>query len=248
VTGELSDARLLNRVLEQMPAAVVIAEAPSGRMIHVNRHVNEIMGPAWAPSSEVSEYGHSIVALHADGSRLEPHEWPLARSITNGEVIRDEEVQVKREDGSRVWVSLSSAPVRDDDGNIVAAVVTFVDVTRRKVAERKAIEENRRTALTLESIAEGFFLLDENWRIQYVNGAAEQLLERRRGDLLESEIWNEYPELVTTKFLDEFNRARDEQVVAEFDAVWPSTKRRLHVRAWPSVDGLGLAVYFQEAA
>ena len=248
MTGELSDARLLNRVLEQMPAAVVIAEAPSGRMIHVNRHVNEIMGPAWAPSSEVAEYGHSIVALHPDGSRLEPDEWPLARSITKGEVVRDEEVQVKREDGSRVWVSLSSAPVRDDDGNIVAAVVTFVDVTRRKVAERKAIEENRRTALTLESIAEGFFLLDENWRIQYVNGAAEQLLERRRGDLLESEIWNEYPELVTTKFLDEFNRARDEQVVAEFDAVWPATKRRLHVRAWPSVDGLGLAVYFQEAA
>jgi hypothetical protein len=248
VTGELSDARLLNQVLEQMPAAVVIAEAPSGRMILVTARVNEILGPAWAPSSEVSEYGHSIVGLHADGRRLEPHEWPLARSITTGEIVRDEEVQVKRDDGSRIWVSLNSAPVRDDDGNIVAAVVTFLDITRRKVAERKAIEENRRTELTLESIAEGFFLLDENWRIQYVNGAAERLLERRRADLLESEIWNEYPELVTTKFLDEFNRARDEQVVAEFDAIWPATRRRLHVRAWPSVDGLGLAVYFQEAA
>ena len=248
MTGELSDARLLNQVLEQMPAAVVIAEAPSGRMIHVNPRVNEIMGPAWAPSSDASEYGHSIVAMHPDGSRLEPHEWPLARSLETGEIVRDEEVQVKREDGSRIWVSLNSAPVRNDDGKIVAAVVTFVDITRRKVAERKAIEENQRTALTLESIAEGFFLLDENWRIQYVNSAAERLLERRRGDLLEGEIWNEYPELVATKFLGEFNRARDEQVVAEFDAVWPATKRRLRVRAWPSVDGLGLAVYFQEAA
>jgi PAS domain S-box-containing protein len=248
VKTELDDPRLLLQVLEQMPGAVVIAEAPTGRMIHANARVNEILGPSWAPSPDMSQYGQRIIGLHPDGSRLSHDEWPLARSLTTGEVIKDEELQVKREDGSRAWVSVNSAPVRDDDGKIIAAVATFLDITARKTAERKAIEENRRTALTLESIAEGFLLLDENWRIQYVNREAERLLERRREDLLESEIWNEYPELVATNFLSEFNRARDEQVVAVFDAIWPETKRRLAVRAWPSVDGLGLAVYFQEAA
>jgi PAS domain S-box-containing protein len=248
VTGELENGRLLDKVLEQLPAAVVIAEAPSGRVLLANRQVSEILGFPWTPASEIGAYNDEVIGWHTDGRRVEPEEWPLARSLTAGEVVHNEEIQVRRGDGTRAWISLNSAPVRDDEGNIVAAVVTFLDITARKAAERRAIEENRRTALTLESIAEGFFLLDENWRIQYVNREAERLLERKRDDLLESEIWNEYPELVATKFLSEFNRARDEQVVAVFDAVWPATKRRLAVRAWPSVDGLGLAVYFQEAA
>src|SRR6266540_1088040 len=131
VTGELENGRLLDKVLEQLPAAVVIAEAPSGRVLLANRQVSEILGFPWTPASEIGAYSDEVVAWHADGRRVEP---------------------------------------------------------------------------------------------------------------------DEYPELVATKFLSEFNRARDEQVVAVFDAVWPATKRRLAVRAWPSVDGLGLAVYFQEAA
>jgi hypothetical protein len=245
VSANLTDARLLEHVLDQLPAAVLIAEAPSGRIIRANKKVKEIL-PTWMPSSDVRDYGQSVVGWTADGRRLEGEDWPLARSLLHGEVVVDEELQIQRGDGTHVWVSLNSAPVRDEDGEIVAAVVTFLDVTARKRAERKAEEENRRTALTLESIAEGFVLLDENWRIQYVNRAAERILDRQRVDLLESELWTEYPELVASKFLTELNRARDDQVVAEFEAVWPENKRRLAVRAWPSVDGLGLAVYFLE--
>jgi PAS domain-containing protein len=245
VAANVTDTRLLEHVLDQLPAAVLIAEAPSGRIVRANAKVKEIL-PSWAPSDDVGQYGHSIVGWHADGRRLEANEWPLARSILTGEIVVDEEVEIERGDGRRVWVSLNSSPVRDDNGEIVAAVVTFLDITARKAAERKAAEENRRTALTLESIAEGFVLLDENWRIQYVNRAAEQLLERPRADLLESELWAEYPDLVASKFLTELNRARDEQVVSEFDARWPLPPRALHVRAWPAVDGRGLAVYFQE--
>ena len=245
MTGELTDARLLEHVLDQLPAAVLIAEAPSGRIVRFNAKVKEIL-PMWAPSEDVRDYGSTIVGYRADGTPLEPDDWPLARSLRTGEVVNDEELQVQRADGTRVWVSLNSAPVRDERGEIVAAVVTFLDVTARKRAERRADEENRRTALTLESIAEGFVLLDENWRIQYVNRAAEQILNRSRRDLLEGELWAEYPELVASKFLTELNRARDDQVVAEFEALWPENKRRLSVRAWPSVDGRGLALYFQE--
>jgi PAS domain S-box-containing protein len=242
-----SDARLLAQVLDQLPAAVVIAEAPSGRVLRSNAKVNEILGQVWPAADAVADYSRDVTAFHPDGRAVEADEWPLARALMSGEVVQNEEVQIRRPDGSRVWVSLNAAPVRDDRGEIVAGVVTFLDVTARRAAERRAAEEGRRTALTLESISDGFVLLDEEWRIQYVNRRAEELLARSRDELLEVDLWAEYPELVASKFLSELNRARDEQVVAVFEATWPATSRRLSVRVWPSADGTGLAMYFQEA-
>jgi PAS domain S-box-containing protein len=243
----LDDDRLLAQVLDQLPAAVVIAEAPSGRVVRSNAKVDEILGQVWPAPDEVAEYSRDVVAYHPDGRTVEAHEWPLARALQGGEVVQNEEVQIRRPDGSRVWVSLNAAPVLDENGAIVAGVVTFLDVTARRAAERRAAAESRRTALTLESISDGFVLLDGEWRIQYVNRRAEELLGRSRDDLLEAELWTEYPELVASKFLSELTRARDEQVVAVFEATWLATSRRLSVRAWPSADGSGLALYFQEA-
>lgn len=241
------DPRLLEQVLDQLPAAVVIAEAPSGRVLSSNAKVHEILGQTWPTPDVVDDYSRDVVAFHPDGSTVASHEWPLARALQTGEVVQNEEVQIRRPDGTRVWVSLNAAPVRNDEGEIVAGVVTFLDITARRAAERRAAEESRRTALTLESISDGFVLLDGDWRIQYVNRRAEELLGRSRDDLIEAELWTEYPELVASKFLSELTRARDEQVVAVFEATWFATSRRLSVRAWPSADGSGLAVYFQEA-
>jgi PAS domain S-box-containing protein len=215
-------------------------------MIFSNAHVSELLGPdGWTPSTDLDDYRNRF-GWHADGRKIEADEWPLARSLTKGEVIENEEVQLGRGDGSRIWVTISSAPVRNEKGKVVAAVVTFLDITARKTAERRAEEEQRRTALTLESMKDAFVLLDENWTFQYINREAENVLDRTREELLGLNIWEEFPEAVASSFFDEFLRARDEQVVAVFEEYLKPIGRRLEVRAWPSADGVGLAVYFQD--
>ncbi|HEY9073626.1 MAG TPA: hypothetical protein VIN67_05780, partial [Desulfobaccales bacterium] len=68
--------RVLEAMLRQMPGAVVIAEAPSGRVILSNVQKNPLQG------------------FHADGRPYRPAEWPLARSLHLGEVVAEEEIQV----------------------------------------------------------------------------------------------------------------------------------------------------------
>src|SRR6202022_4851870 len=74
-------------------------------------------------------------AFHLNKQPFKPEEWPLARSLTRGEGVTDEEIEYVRGDGTPVFLSVSSAPILDPEGRIIAAVVTFLDLTHRKGTE-----------------------------------------------------------------------------------------------------------------
>jgi signal transduction histidine kinase/CheY-like chemotaxis protein len=142
-----ADHALLEEVLRQMPAAVIIVEAPSGRLVLGNRQVKEVWGRPVLPSWGVSEYGEWR-GFHADGHPLSADEWPLARSLTRGETVSGEEIEIERADGERRTVWVSSAPVYGRDGRIIAGVVAFYDITERKRVEleRERLLENEHRA------------------------------------------------------------------------------------------------------
>ncbi|MBZ4420432.1 PAS domain S-box protein [Myxococcus sp. RHSTA-1-4] len=140
---EAERARLAS-VLDQMPAGVFIAEAPSGRLLMASRNVEAITGRPFAPSTLVEDFARApYTVLHPDGRRYEPGELPLFRSLRQGEEVRSEELLIEREDGQRVTVLVSSAPIRDREGTIVAAVATMVDITERRRAQEAALQAAR---------------------------------------------------------------------------------------------------------
>jgi PAS domain S-box-containing protein len=128
----------LETVLRQMPAGVVIAEAPSGRMLLTNDAVEQIWRGPMPRAGELAEY-ETYAGFHPDGRRLRAEEWPLARAVTSGETVTNEEIEFLRADGSRGWLVMDAAPIRDRDGRVAAAVGTMSDVT-----DRRARQENQR--------------------------------------------------------------------------------------------------------
>jgi signal transduction histidine kinase len=128
----------LEAVLEQLPAGVLIAEAPSGRVVHGNRRIEEILRHPVFPSQAVEEYG-DWKGFHPDGRAVEASEWPLGRAIRHGERIEGAEYLYLRGDGTRTWITINAAPIVDADGSIVGGVVVLLDVD----AERRATEELR---------------------------------------------------------------------------------------------------------
>jgi signal transduction histidine kinase/integral membrane sensor domain MASE1 len=131
--------RRLITVLEQSPVAIGIAEVPSGRFIFVNDEAGRLLGRRPIMSKAGDPEGGGWEGRHPDGRKIGPHEWPLARAMRHGDVVRNETMRVVRADGSAIDVAVNAAPVRDRDGRIIAGVVIFWDVT----AERKAEEELR---------------------------------------------------------------------------------------------------------
>ena len=101
---ELLTARgRLEAVLRQMPAGVVIAEAPSGKIVLANQQMHQIWRrPLTGPGDEHSFDVHEL--RDKDGRPYLAHEWPLARSLAIGEVVKNEEVTLSAwrwRDGTR---------------------------------------------------------------------------------------------------------------------------------------------------
>jgi PAS domain S-box-containing protein len=142
---EAERARLAT-VLDQLPAGVILAEAPSGRLLMGNRRLESIIGLPFIPAEGISEYS-LYPGFHLDGRPYMPEEWPLARSLLKGEVVKGEEIEIQRTDGTRTIVLAASSPIWDREGRIVAGVVTFVDVSelrRAEAAARQAAEFGER--------------------------------------------------------------------------------------------------------
>jgi PAS domain S-box-containing protein len=123
-------------VLEQMPAGVIIAEAPSGRFLLANQQMAAIIGRAVPLAKNLQDYDH-YRGLHPDGRRFSPQDYPLAYCLTSGEKTLDEEINFIRADGSPGVIQVSATPVRNARGEIIAGVAIHQDITARKQAERE---------------------------------------------------------------------------------------------------------------
>ncbi|WP_244224501.1 sensor histidine kinase [Corallococcus sicarius] len=138
-TIEAERARL-SAVLDQLPVGVLIAEAPSGRLLLGNRALESLLGHPFRSSTHVTDYEPAHQIFTAEGQPLTEEAWPLVRALQTGETRQAEPLVVRRPDGTTANLLGSSAPVRDSEGQIVAGVVTLVDVTERRRAEEAARE------------------------------------------------------------------------------------------------------------
>ena len=110
--------RLFEAVLTQMPAGIVVIEAPSGAALLSNTRLARVLG-----TSDVKPF-------------IDHPAYPMSRCLVSGELIEDETVLYRR-GADELRLALSAAPVADEAGHVVAVVGTIVDVTAREAAERE---------------------------------------------------------------------------------------------------------------
>jgi PAS domain S-box-containing protein len=124
----------LRAVLEQMPAGVLVAEAPSGRVVLSNPQANELFGDLVSRLRTRKDYD-DWVAYHADGKPVETAELTLLRALA-GETVRAAEFCYPGPPGRDLWLRENAAAIRDRDGAVTSAVLVVDDVTREKEAEQ----------------------------------------------------------------------------------------------------------------
>jgi PAS domain S-box-containing protein len=188
----------VEKVLRQMPAAIVIVEAPSGKIIYVNEEVQRSTGRmlGQAVPQELGEYrdlqeSGGLELLHPDGRPYEIEEWPLRRSIASGERVRGEEIIHLLADGTQVWARYDSSPIYDEEGRIVMGVLVAQDITEQKRTEEELEESEGRFDATFEQAAVGIAhtaldgrWLRVNWRLcDFLGYTREELLQKTFQDI-----------------------------------------------------------------
>jgi PAS domain S-box-containing protein len=129
---------LLQAVLDHLPIGVVVAEAPSGRIVRWNRYARALAGAPLESAAVTDQW--EIYDEH--GRPVAARCMPGSRALLDGETITRERAQIVLADGLRHVVETSATPIRDADGAVVAAVVLFEDVSaqlRREQAEREFV-------------------------------------------------------------------------------------------------------------
>ena len=118
------------------------------------------------------------------------------------------------------------------------------DISERKASEDALRASENRSRTILESITDGFYALDADWRFTYVNAAGERILERAQGDLIGKRLWDEYPGAVGSEFEQMYRRVAYGQGSESITAHYPDFDRWYEVTAYPAP--VGISVYFRD--
>ncbi|HQT77656.1 MAG TPA: PAS domain S-box protein [Rhodopila sp.] len=141
-----SEARL-RTLIETVPVGLVLAEFPSGRIVSGNSYVETLLRHPVLHSPDFHSYDE-WVSYHADGTRVQSHEYPLARMALNGEDNPTIEVHYQRGDGTRAWMRVLGRAIRDRRGRLIGGVIAIMDVD----AERQSRDALARTTAELEQL------------------------------------------------------------------------------------------------
>lgn len=88
----------------------------------------------------------------------------LARSVSCLMRLSNQRVFIKTASGRTLPISIASAPLFDEQGELIGGVETFRDITN-------SVEQE----LILDSVADGVFTVDEEFRITLFNKAAQKI-------------------------------------------------------------------------
>lgn len=104
--------------------------------------------------------------------------------------------------------------------------------------------EATRIKTILESIGDGFYSLDREWRFVYVNQRAAEAMRQPRAALIGVNLWELFPQAAGSIAQREFERAVREGKMVAFENYSVLTGLWMSVRAYPTEEGL--SVFFQD--
>ncbi|MBD2090015.1 PAS domain-containing protein [Microcoleus sp. FACHB-1515] len=102
------------------------------------------------------------------------------------------------------------------------------------------------TAEILQTIAnsnDGFYLLDRQWQICYVNSRGTELLHTTSAELIGQSIWNWLSKMEGSDFEQALHRSIETGQTAQLEAFCPQYNAWLEIQAYPTAQGLAVLAH-----
>jgi len=158
-------------LIENLQAGVVVHEADTSIRLN-NAKASELLGLTSDQMRGKEAIDPAWRFVRDDGTTMPVEEYPVNRVLAARRPVVDQVVGIERpRTGDRAWVIASGYPVEREPGRIDHVVVTFVDITGRKLAEDalQRSESLRRTVM--ENFPNGVVgLFDRDLRYVLIDG------------------------------------------------------------------------------
>jgi PAS domain S-box-containing protein len=167
----------LRTLFNVLPAAVGMVDA-QGRFLEKTPACKTLWGEAAPVPYEIADYRWANAWWPDSGKRLDVEEWGMARALTRGEIVTNQEVEIETADGQHKVIIDAATPIRDETGAILGAVGLLQDITERKRleealrrAERQAAARASQLEAVFEAMTEAVLVFDTDGRILQRNAA-----------------------------------------------------------------------------
>lgn len=138
-----------------------------GRVIMASPAVEELLG--YTPDEAI---GMELASLYVDPEGRAKFLEALASSDRG---VRDYRAEIRRKDGSSVWVSSNARYVRDGEGNITGVEGTVRNITEQKQAEEAVVDSRDQLRMITDNVAGRIIYIDADRRYRFVNKGVEEL-------------------------------------------------------------------------
>jgi PAS domain S-box-containing protein len=159
-----------------------------GRLVMASPSAEELLG--YTPDEVI---GMDLAGLYADPEGRAKFLETLSNS-TGG--VRDYQAELRRKDGSTVWVSSNAQYVRDSDGNVTGVEGTVRDITEKRQAERAVVESRDQLRLVTDNLPVLIVYIDAQKRYRFANKTCSEWYALPIRDILEKTV----PEVLGDEF------------------------------------------------
>jgi two-component system, chemotaxis family, CheB/CheR fusion protein len=214
-----------------------------GRITFLNPVAERLTG--WSEREVLGQPIQQVFRIVNEDTRA-PGEDLATRVLREGTVATlANHTAIVTRDGRYVAIEDSAAPIRDATGKLAGVVLVFHDVAEQRAARRAVADSRARLETVLNSITNGYYALDADWRFVAANRAAERHFGRTLGELLGRDIWELTGAGPDSVQYQRFAEAKQTTAAVHFEAYStfrPGFWADMHV--YP-LDG-GLEVYFAD--
>lgn len=107
--------------------------------------------------------------------------------------------------------------------------------------ERDLKASTERATRIVESIQDGFMVLDSDWRITFLSPRGDEIVAPLgRAEVLGRSLWEAFPEVLGTVFEEGLRRAARDRAMTAVEGYFPPLEAWFDVRAYPSDEGLSI--------
>ncbi|MCP2044212.1 PAS domain S-box protein [Pontibacter sp. HSC-36F09] len=144
---------------------------------------------------------------------------------------------IRHRNSQKRYLSVTLVPVVLE-GRVLAVQCIAKDITNEKEANLLVKAQSQKLHNILEAMVEGFFALDTAWRYSFGNTVFANFLGRSLNELMNRQIWEEYPFLVDTQFYQKCLEVDRTRKPVQFDERFDNLKAVLRFTLSPFEDGI----------
>jgi len=195
---------ILDAILEHLPLAMLIVDAPEASVRMVSKYGLETAGHTAETMLGISaeELAEVLPIYHLDGvTQVAAEEMQIVRAARCGEASATQQWVVVRPDGERMTVLSTAGPICDRQGAVIGGVVVWQDITplTRLQEERARLLDDLKShrgflETVLDSTPAAIVYVDRESRYVLVNRAYVAASGRRREDFMGRSILDYFPQ------------------------------------------------------